>query len=105
MPGSSRTRVRVLDVVWVVVAVAGAVGFGTAIAGLVDVIIDPEAQGLVWRVLEIAVTVLLVLGASWIALGAWGRTTWGCRLELDADDSCPRHGPHCRAAEQPQTVG
>lgn len=57
---------------------------------------DPAlVLGAAGLVLAIAITVVWLLTVSWLVLGAWRRTVWGCPFDHDLDAAqarrCPRH--------------
>jgi hypothetical protein len=93
-----RPRPRPRDAFWL--ALTGAIAVVTAaqlVRLAVTVLTDPALEvsggGLL---LAFAITVVWLLTVTWLALGAWRRSVWGCPFDHDADAPearrCVRHG-------------
>ena len=93
-----RPGARWRDAVWLVVAGGlGTVTVWQLLRLVLTVGSDPGLQlGGGGLLLAIAITVVWLLTVSWLVLGAWRRTVWGCPFDHEHDAPparrCPRHG-------------
>lgn len=96
----SFVRVRLTDGLLAVVAALAAAEAALLLFTLGSSLLEVSTTGLSgWGgAADVALPAVWTTVLALIARGAWRRTTWGCRAELDDSGACRRHRGYCGRA-------